>query len=111
MYVRRLVCLGLAFVTFCCLLAILWAFWWVMFDALLTVIPNTPDWLGALELGVAVLSGLALYFVVVSWEVSLVMNRPASQAKGLVALSGTLPLLTFAVAVWYVFKDWSVLGY
>jgi hypothetical protein len=54
--------------------------------------------------------GLALYFFVVSWEVSRVMNCPASQATGLVALSGTLPLLTFAVAVWYLFEHWSVLG-
>jgi hypothetical protein len=110
MYARLLACIGLGFVTFCSLLAILWGFWWVVFGAILTAMPDTPDWLGDLELGVAVLSGLVLYFLVVTWEVSRVMNCRASQAKGLVAVSGTVPLLTFAVAVWYVFKDWSVLG-
>jgi hypothetical protein len=63
-----------------------------------------------LAMGVAVLSGFALYFFVVSWEVSGVMNCPASQVKGLVALSGTLPLVILAVVVWYLFKDWNVLS-
>ena len=111
MYLRHLTCLGLAFVTFCGLLAILWAFWWVVLvDFMPGAMPNPPDWLGVLELGVAVLSGLALYLLVVSWEVSRVMNCPASQAKGLVALSGTLPLVILVVVVWYLFKDWNVLG-
>ena len=110
MYARPLICVGLALVTFYALLVILWAVWFVVFDVMVQTSPNVPDWVGTLALVVAILSGLALYFLAVWWEVSLVMKCPASQAKGLVALSGALPLLTFAALVWYIFKDWNVLS-
>ena len=111
MYARPLVCVGLAFVTCYGLLAILWAFWFVVFiDVMPQMMPNPSGWVLPLAMGVAILSGFALYLLAICWEVSLVMKCPASQAKGLVALSGTLPLVTLAVVVWYLFKDWNVLS-
>jgi len=107
MYARPLTCVGLAFVTCYGLLAILWTFWFVVF---IDVMRDSPSWMLALGMGVAILSGFALYFLAICWEVSLVMKCPASQAKGLVAFSGTLPLVALAVVVWCIFRDWNVLG-
>ena len=108
MLARQLTCVGLAFATFYVLLAILWAFWFTVF---VDFMPNSPGWMLALAMGVAVLSGLALYFFAVWWEVSLVMKCPASQAKRLVVLSGTLPLVSLAFVVWCLFRNFNVLAY
>jgi len=107
MNARHLTCVGLALVTCYGLLVILWAFWFVVF---IDVMRDAPSWMLALGMGVAILSGFVLYFLVISWEVSRVLKRPASQAKGMVAFCCALPLVTLAFAVWYVFKDWRVLG-
>jgi len=111
-YGRQLACVGLAVVTFYGLLAILWAFWFFVFiDVMGYMTPRPHDWVFDLLMGGAIVSGLALYFFAVRREVSLVMKCPASQANGLVALSGTLPLVSFAVLVWWFFNDFNVLSY
>jgi hypothetical protein len=69
----------------------LWAFWYAVF---IDVMCDAPSWMLDLGMGVAILSGFVLYFFIISWEVSRVLKCPASQAKGLVAFCGALPLVT-----------------